>query len=191
MNTLIEFIKQPWPWYVAGPIVGLTVPLLLILGNKPFGISSSLSHICAAVAPSKISYFNYDWKNEKWLLIFVIGVIIGGFIGGSLLADESPFTTAPKTIEALSILGVKDFSGPLPQDLFGADQIFTIKGLVFFVLGGFLVGFGTRYAGGCTSGHSITGLSILHWPSLVATICFMIGGIIGTHIMLPLLFKLF
>jgi uncharacterized protein len=190
MNTIIEFIKQPWPWYVAGPIIGLTVPLLLILGNKPFGISSCLSHICAITYPSKIKYFQYDWRKEKWLLQFVLGIVIGGFIAGQLLSTHQPLNISPATIEDLRSLGVTDFSGSLPMDIYGVDQIFTLKGLLFFVFGGFLVGFGTRYAGGCTSGHSITGLSILHWPSLVATICFMIGGFAGTHLLLPIIFKL-
>jgi uncharacterized membrane protein YedE/YeeE len=58
------------------------------------------------------------------------------------------------------------------------------------VVGGFLVGFGTRYAGGCTSGHAIMGLSNLQWPSLVATISFMVGGFIMANLILPFILKL-
>ena len=97
-----------------------------------------------------------------------------------------------QTIADLQALGVRDFSsGLLPADLFSWEYVFTLKGLIFYVLGGFLVGFGTRYAGGCTSGHSIFGLATLQWPSLVATIGFMAGGFLVTHIGLPWFFSLF
>ncbi len=97
---------------------------------------------------------------------------------------------APSTQADLRALGIQEFSGLLPLDIFGWDQLFTLKSILFMLFGGFLVGFGTRYAGGCTSGHSIMGLSNLQWPSLVATICFMLGGFISTWFLLPLLFKL-
>lgn len=185
-----EMIRKPWPWYVAGPMIGLTVPVLLVLGNKSFGISSSLRHICAAVIPANISFFKYDWKREIWNLFFVAGIVIGGFIATYLLTNPESFMIAEKTQTSLSQLGITDFSGLMPAEIFAVDNIFTLKGLIFFVLGGFLVGFGTRYAGGCTSGHAIMGLSNLQWPSLVATIFFMIGGFFSTWILLPWLFQL-
>ncbi len=185
-----EMIRKPWPWYVAGPMIGLTVPVLLVLGNKSFGISSSLRHICAAVIPANISFFKYDWKREIWNLFFVAGIAIGGFIATYLLTNPDSFMIAEKTQTSLSQLGITDFSGLMPAEIFAVDNIFTLKGLIFFVLGGFLVGFGTRYAGGCTSGHAIMGLSNLQWPSLVATIFFMIGGFFSTWILLPWLFQL-
>ena len=185
-----EMIRKPWPWYVAGPMIGLTVPVLLVLGNKSFGISSSLRHICAAVIPANISFFKYDWKREIWNLFFVAGIVIGGFIATYLLTNPDSFMIAEKTQTSLSQLGITDFSGLMPAEIFAVDNIFTLKGLIFFVLGGFLVGFGTRYAGGCTSGHAIMGLSNLQWPSLVATIFFMIGGFFSTWILLPWLFQL-
>ena len=76
--SILEWIKQPWPWYVAGPVIGLTVPTLLIIGNKSFGISSSLRHLCAACIPANIKFFKYDWKKEAWNLFFIGGVVIGG-----------------------------------------------------------------------------------------------------------------
>ena len=176
---------QPWPWYVAGALIGLTVPTLLILGNKAFGISSSLRHICAACLPAAISFFAYDWRKEAWNLWFVAGIAIGGFIGNTLLNNPAPMVIAPDTVRDLQDLGIHDFtSGLLPANLFNWSSLFTAKGLVF---GGFLVGFGTRYAGGCTSGHAIMGLSNLQWPSLVATVSFMVGGFAMTHVGLPLL----
>ncbi|WP_460935263.1 YeeE/YedE family protein [Spirosoma humi] len=183
---MLDFIAQPWPWYVAGTLIGLTVPTLLILGNKAFGISSSLRHICAACLPANISFFNYDWRKEAWNLWFVGGILIGGFIGGTLLKNPVAMTIAPDTLQDLQKLGIHDFtSGLMPTDIFTWQNLFTAKGLLFFVIGGFLVGFGTRYAGGCTSGHAIMGLSNLQWPSLVATLSFMVGGFTMTHLFLP------
>ncbi|TAE32039.1 MAG: YeeE/YedE family protein [Cytophagales bacterium] len=187
---MLEIIRQPWPWYVAGPLIGLTVPALLLLGNKSFGISSSLRHMCAACLPANIPFFQYNWKREAWNLFFVAGIFIGGFVGANLLANPDAFQVAPATREALQTLGITDFSGLMPADLFDFANLFSLKGLIFFVLGGFMVGFGTRWAGGCTSGHAIMGLSNLQWPSLVATCCFMVGGFAMTHLILPFLLKL-
>ena len=189
MNFL-DFIRQPWPWYVAGPLIGLTVPTLLLIGNKSFGISSSLRHICAACLPANISFFNYDWKKEAWNLFFVVGVLLGGFLATYFLSNPNAFEIAPATEMALRGYGIQDFSGLMPTDLFATANLFTLKGLFFFVIGGLLVGFGTRWAGGCTSGHAIMGLSNGQWPSLVATISFMVGGFAMTHLLLPLIFKL-
>ncbi|MES2797318.1 MAG: YeeE/YedE thiosulfate transporter family protein [Bacteroidota bacterium] len=184
----MEFIKQPWHWSVAGILIGLTVPTLLLLGNKPFGISSTLRQICAACVPANISFFKYDWKKETWNLFFVVGIFGGGFLAAQFLADPNAIQLASSTKSDLEALGIKDFTGLLPADIFSFDQLFTFKGFVFIVLGGFLVGFGTRWANGCTSGHSIMGISNLQWPSLVATICFFIGGLFVTYFILPLLF---
>ena len=184
---MIEFLSQPWPWYVAGPLIGLMVPLLLILANKSFGISSSLRHICAACIPVKSEFFNYDWKAESWNLFFVAGILIGGFIAGFFM-DESMIIVSEETVASLKAIGVKDVSGILPDTIFSWQNLTTWQGFVFIVAGGFLVGFGTRYAGGCTSGHGIMGLSSLQWPSLVAVIGFFVGGLIMTHLLLPFLF---
>ena len=188
---MIEILKQPWPWYISGTIIGLMVPALLLVGNRFMGVSSSMRHICAACLPTNIGYFKYDWKKESWNLFFVGGILVGGFIAAHFLFNPNPIQLNPKTIEEYKALGIADFSGMMPTDIFNVQTIFSLKGLLFFVLGGFLVGFGTRYAGGCTSGHSIMGLSTLQFPSLVATICFMLGGIVMVNFILPLIFKLF
>ncbi|MFC5285125.1 YeeE/YedE family protein [Pedobacter alpinus] len=187
---MLEIIKQPWPWYVAGVLIGLTVPALLLIGNKSFGVSSSLRHICAACLPAKIPFFSYNWKKEIWNLFFVGGILIGGFIGAQLLSNPDNIQIAESTKSELMALGVQNFNGLMPKDIFGVDQIFTLKGLFFMVIGGFMVGFGTRYAGGCTSGHAIMGLSNLQLPSLIATISFMVGGFISTWVLLPIIFKI-
>ena len=77
---MLELIQHPWHWSIAGILIGLTVPTLLLLGNKHFGISANLRHICAACLPANISFFKYDWKKEIWNLFFAAGILIGGFI---------------------------------------------------------------------------------------------------------------
>ncbi|UZD22505.1 YeeE/YedE family protein [Algoriphagus halophytocola] len=184
MNQLMDWLTQPWPWYVAGPLIGLTVPALLILGNKSFGISSSLRHACAICVPAKIPFFQYNWRKETWNLVFVLGVLIGGFIATNFISNPNDLIIAADTRAELQLLGINEFSGLMPAEIFSWDNLFTVKGLLFFVIGGFLVGFGTRYAGGCTSGHAIMGISSLQWPSLVATIFFMLGGFLMTQVFL-------
>ncbi len=188
---MLEFIRQPWPWYVAGALIGLTVPALLLLGNKHFGISSSLRHICAACLPANIPFFKYNWRREMWNLFFVAGVLLGGLVATQLLSNPDPIQVAPATIAALESQNIVVDSNLMPSSIFSFENLFSLKGLIFFVIGGFLVGFGTRYAGGCTSGHAIMGLSTLQWPSLVATCCFMAGGFAMVHLFFPFIMKLF
>lgn len=183
----ISWIQQPWPWYVAGPLIGLMVPALLIMGNKVFGVSSSLRHICAACIPAKIPFFQYNWKQEKWNLFLVAGIVIGGAIAVSLLSNGQPVQVHPALVNELNGYGIHNYNGLVPADLFNWHSLLTAKGFVLMVVGGFLVGFGTRYAGGCTSGHAIMGLSNLQWPSLVATCCFMAGGFIVANLVIPVI----
>ncbi len=187
---MLEFIKQPWHWSIAGILIGLTVPTLLLLGNKHFGISSNLRHICAACLPAKIPFFQYDWKKETWNLFFVAGILVGGFIAATLLKNPEPLQIAAETKARLIALGVQNFDGLLPTDVFSFQNGRILRGVVMMIVGGFLVGFGTRYAGGCTSGHAIMGLSNLQLPSLIATICFMIGGFLMTWFGLPFILNL-
>ncbi len=187
---MLDMIQQPWPWYVAGVLIGLTVPALLLLGNKHFGISSSLRHICAACIPGNISFFKYDWKKEIWNLFFVAGVILGGVVASQWLSNPDPIVVADKTVQDLQALNVVVDNNLMPASIFNFNNLFTMQGFLFFIVGGFMVGFGTRYAGGCTSGHSIMGLSNLQWPSLIATCCFMAGGFLMTHAIFPWLMTL-
>ncbi|MBA4197060.1 MAG: hypothetical protein C0459_05830 [Chitinophaga sp.] len=187
---MLEIIQKPWPWYIAGPLIGLTVPALLILGNKSFGISSSLRHICAACFPAKIPFFQYDWKKEVWNLFFVTGIFIGAFIAAHFLANPNPINVHPKLANELAAYGITQVNGLMPEQLFNWQTLLSIKGFLIIIVGGFLIGFGTRYAGGCTSGHSIMGLSTLQLPSLIATCCFMAGGFIMANLILPFILKL-
>jgi len=185
---MLELLTKPWPWYVSGPLIGLMVPILLILGNKSFGISSSLRHFCAACIPTKVKFFDYNWKAEAWNLVFVFGVMIGGFIAGVLLKNPEPVQISENTIKDLQGYGITDFSNLYPTEIFNFQNLLSVNGFLFMIVGGFLVGFGTRYANGCTSGHSIMGLSNLQFSSLVATICFFAGGLIMSWFIIPLLF---
>jgi uncharacterized membrane protein YedE/YeeE len=187
---MLEILKNPWPWYVAGPLIGLTVPALLIIGNKAFGISSSLRHVCAACIPANIPFFKYEWKKEIWNLFFVAGILLGGVVAVSLLANPNPVIIHPNLAAELSNYGITNFESMVPADVFSWSALFTLRGFLIMVVGGFMIGFGTRYAGGCTSGHAIMGLSTLQWPSLVATCCFMVGGIIMANWILPFILSL-
>lgn len=188
---LLNIFTSPWPWYIAGPLIGLTVPLLLLIGNKSFGISSSLRHVCAACLPANIPFFKYNWKKEMWNLFFVVGILAGAFLVTQFFNNHEAIQINPKLTTELSKYGITNYHGLVPQDLFTWQNLFTVKGFIMMVIGGFLVGFGTRYAGGCTSGHAIMGLSSLQWSSLVATISFMTGGFIMANFILPHILKLF
>jgi uncharacterized protein len=185
----MDLLTAPWPWYVAGPLIGLIVPLLLLLGGKPFGISANLRHLCAATLPSQLPFFRYDWKRGGgWNLFFALGIALGGFIASRwMLPDGYTVAISPATRHDLQALGLRDLSGYVPSELFGWSALLTWRGAVTLVLGGFLVGFGSRWAGGCTSGHAISGLAALEWPSLVAVLGFFAGGLLMVHILLPLL----
>lgn len=182
------FLTAPWPWYVAGPLIGLFVPLLLVLTGKALGVSSSLKHTCAAAVPTEARYFNYDWKGSGlWNLIFVAGILLGGVLAVQVLGGGGPTGMSAATKADLQGLGLSDFSGLVPPELFGWSSLTTVPGIIVLVVGGFLVGFGARYAGGCTSGHGITGMATFQLPSLIAVIGFFVGGLFTTHVVLPLL----
>ena len=185
----MEFILQPWPWYVSGPLIAVVMIALIYFG-KTFGMSGNLRTFCTIGGADRFApFFKFDWKSEIWNLTVVLGAVIGGFIAVQYLSDGSVIDLNPKTVENLSGLGFDDAGAALlPPELYNWSSALTLKGLLILVGGGFLVGFGTRYAGGCTSGHAITGLSNLQWPSLVAVIGFFIGGLVMNHFLYPLIF---
>ena len=186
MTEILDLFRSPWPWWVGGPLIGLTVPLLLWLGNKSFGISSNLRHLCAAALPeaAKPTFFRYDWRAEKWNLAFALGLVLAGAVFGGLLADPQPVRLSAAGVQSVNDLGVAVRPGLVPPELTDLSR----PGVwALLALSGLLVGFGTRYAGGCTSGHAITGLSTLQVPSLIATASFFAGGILSANFLLPLL----
>ncbi|MDP1765004.1 MAG: YeeE/YedE thiosulfate transporter family protein [Sediminibacterium sp.] len=186
---MIEWLQQPWPWYLAGPLIGLMVPVLLLIGNKSLGISSSLRHICAACLPTKIPFFQYNWKKEAWNLFFVAGVVMGGWLAAGFLTAAAPVQVNENLLIELQQYGITNHDTLVPVDIFNWPSILTVRGSILMVGGGFLVGFGTRYAGGCTSGHSIMGLSNLQLSSLIATCSFMAGGFIMANLIMPYILK--
>ncbi|OZC01403.1 YeeE/YedE family protein [Rubricoccus marinus] len=185
-------VQDPWPWYVAGPLIGLLVPALLVFGGKAFGLSANLRHACAALPVperSKPGFLRYDWRSAgTWNLVFALGIAVGGFVGIRLLSDPTaPLAISASTVAALADLGVTDLAGFVPAQLVSWAALATPVGALMVLGGGFLVGFGARWAGGCTSGHAISGLAALQIPSLVAVVGFFVGGLAVTHLVLPLL----
>ena len=192
---MLDLLQTPWHWSVAGIMIAF-VMFLLIFSGKRFGVSSSFDGICSAVGFGKhVSKFNYDWKNQMWLLLFTAGAIIGGFIASNFLMSEQPIHVNADTLAWLSELGISKpqrighFSGFMPDEVFGEINLSSPLHIIVFIVGGFLIGFGTRYAGGCTSGHAISGLSNFQLPSLFAVIGFFCGGLIMTHYFLPIILK--
>jgi len=185
---MLELIKQPWPWYISGPIIGLMVPLSLFIANKTFGISSSLRHICAACMPGNIEFFKYNWKKEIWSLFFVGGVLLGGVLTNKFLSNEARIHITDSTKQELSALGISDFTSYIPVEIFSWNNLFSMQGVFFIIIGGFMVGFGARWAGGCTSGHAISGLSNFRLVSLIAVLGFFAGGLFITHLIFPVIF---
>ncbi len=182
----MEYILNPWPWYISGPLIAVVMAMLLYFG-KTFAMSSNLATMCSIAGAGKfIDFFKSDWTDKKWNLIVVFGAIIGGFIAKNFLSNKSNINLSYKTIKELNELG---FLNPgkniVPNELFGFEALTSLHGLLILIIGGLLIGFGTRYAGGCTSGHAITGLSSFQKPSLIAVIGFFIGGLIMTNFILP------
>jgi len=187
----MEQISQPWPWYIAGPLIGLTVPLMLLLLNKPFGISSTMRDFCAMCLPrTNIKFFQYDWKTYWWNLLFALGVVLGAALVMFFFPNPEFVDISDGTINRLQSLGISDLSGLVPIEIFNWQTLGSPITLIMTCLGGFIVGFGTRYAGGCTSGHAIMGLSMFSLPSLIAVMGFFTGGLTMTWLILPQILKL-
>lgn len=187
----MEFLNEPWPWYVAGPIIALVMFMMLYFG-KSFGVSSTLRTMCSMGGAGKCGdFFQIDWKAQIWNIVFIIGAAIGGWIASEFMMSDQPIDLSASTVSQLEEMGIEDPGASyVPMELFSWDNVMSTQGLILMVLGGFLVGFGTRYAGGCTSGHAISGLSNLQIPSLIAVIGFFIGGLLMTHFILPYILNL-
>ncbi len=185
----MEYILDPWPWFIAGPLIALVLFIMLYFG-KSFGFSSNLRHLCTIGGAGKVSdFFDYDWRTKKWSLLFLLGTVGGAFIASKYLMKNHIVDINPKTALALEELNIKSgIDSYVPAEIFDTAHIGSAKVLAILIIGGILIGFGTRWAGGCTSGHAITGLSNLQIPSLIATIGFFIGGLIMTHFLLPIIF---
>ena len=186
---MISLLSKSWPWYVSGPAIAGIMAVLLFFG-KSFGFSRNLSNVCSMLGLGKhISYFNFNWRKQIWNICFLVGSITGEYISFLYLQSPEALKLSPEPIADLKKLNIP-FDGHLePETIFNWNYLHTGKGLFIFLGGGFLIGFGTRYAGGCTSGHAISGLSNLQLPSLIAVIGFFIGGLFTTHLLFPYIFK--
>lgn len=182
----MDLILEPWPWYVSGFLIALVMFLLLMMGDK-FGMSSNLRTLCTICgAGKKTDFFDFNWKAQKWNLLVMMGAVIGGFIGAHFLSNHSGVNISNETIASLQQYGIQSSeTSYLPTEIFGE---YSIKNILMLAVGGLLVGFGARYAGGCTSGHAISGLSNLQLPSLIAVIGFFAGGLFMIHVLFPFIF---
>jgi len=182
----MEMIMGPWPWYVGGTIVAFVMVALVFLG-KSFGFSSNFRNICSMIGAGKsCSFFDFNWKSQQWNLLFLVGAVLGGFISAHYLSTDQIPAISETTVSQLKGLGFESAgTAYAPTEIFGD---LSLKNIILLAIGGLLIGFGTRYAGGCTSGHAISGLSDLQWPSLVAVMGFFIGGLIMVHVLFPFIF---
>ncbi|WGH74355.1 YeeE/YedE thiosulfate transporter family protein [Tenacibaculum tangerinum] len=185
----MDFILQPWPWFVSGPLIAIILFLFFHFG-KNFGVSANLETICTMAGAGKVSdYFKKDWKERDWAIVFLVGLTIGGYIAVNYLSVTTEIDLNPITVNELADLGFADAGKTyVPNEIFSIENMQTLKGFAILLIAGILIGFGTRYADGCTSGHAITGLSSFQLPSLIAVIGFFIGGLVMTWILFPLIF---
>jgi uncharacterized membrane protein YedE/YeeE len=191
MNQFLDWISQPWPWYVAGPMIALVMFSMLFFG-KSFGLSSNLRTMCSILGAGKsCDFFDFNWREQMWNLVFAAGLVLGGLISYLYLGNDQAAHISEATIAELQAFGIENPGKTVvPEEIFNWRSLLTFKGIIVIVVGGFLVGFGTRYAGGCTSGHAISGLSDLQPASLLAVVGFFIGGLIMTYFVLPYLLVL-
>ena len=202
-----EFISQPWPWWMGGVVIGLTLYLLLKF-NKDFGLSANLRTMCAADGAGKYSdFFEFEWGKQGWNLMVALGAMFGGYIAANYFGGDGMAHVSQAAVDTLNQISQQDLftTSNVPivpgQDVIHEDipafwnlyswgSLFTVRGLIVIIGGGFLIGFGARYAGGCTSGHAISGIANMQLPSLVAVIGFFVGGLIMTWLLLPYILQI-
>jgi uncharacterized membrane protein YedE/YeeE len=185
---MIEFISQPWSWYASGILISAIMFSMLFFGQS-FGFSANLRTICAISGAGRVSkFFDFNWRSQIWNLVFLVGAIIGGFIANEFLSTGEAIQISEATLRDLRSLGFSEPTSVQPSEIFSWEALITLKGFLILSVGGFLVGFGSRYAGGCTSGHAISGISDLQVPSMIAVVGFFAGGLIMTYILYPIIF---
>ncbi len=185
----MDFITQTWHWSISGFLIAIIMLVLNYFG-KVFGMSSNLRSLCTIAGADKYSdFFKFDWKAQRWNLLVVIGAMLGGFVAANFLSNSNNVSLSTATLLQLNKLGIDVPNGKLlPNAIFSINALKSPKNIIILLFGGLLIGFGSRYAGGCTSGHAISGLSNLQRQSLKAAIGFFVGGLIMAHFILPLIF---
>jgi uncharacterized membrane protein YedE/YeeE len=146
----------PWPWWAAGPAIGLVVVLLAWIAGKALGVSTAYGSVCAIT--SRLPFFSAREYRETWRVWFIVGLPIGGVLAAWLAGTFMP-TVAYGRMDALTHGSLAAKAGLL-------------------LAGGLLIGAGARWAGGCPSGHSIVGIAQGALSSVVATLGFMVGGVV-------------
>lgn len=192
MMVIIDTLSQPWHWAVSGFVIAV-VTIGLALAGKRFGVSSSYEAFCSIASGGTLSeYFKFSWKDDGWRLVFIGGSILGGALAAMYLQSTPP-AISDATVTHLQDLGISYDAAKSAGKEFIPVEIFmwnSPKGILIGIIGGILIGFGARWAGGCTSGHAITGLAQLQLPSLITVIGFFIGGLIMTHLLFPIIVNL-
>ncbi len=186
----MESFFGPWSWFTSGLLIGIVLFLFHYFG-KNFGVSSHLETICTLSGAGKYSsYFKKNWKTKKWGLIVTLGLIIGGFLANNYLSTDTPIKLNQNTIEDLEKIGFKNIGYSMfPEEIYGNSTVLSIKNISILLIAGICIGFGARYAGGCTSGHAINGLSNFQLPSLIAVTGFFLGGLCMVWLFFPLIFS--
>ncbi len=185
----MDFLFHTWHWSITGFLIGIIMLTLNYFG-KVFGMSSNLRSLCTLAGAAKFAdFFRFDVKAQYWNLMVVLGAMLGGFVAVHFMSDPSNVDINPQTIAQLQAMHIDAPNGKLlPDALFGNAVFQSPKMILILLIGGLLIGFGSRYAGGCTSGHAIAGMSNLQRQSLKAVIGFFVGGLIMAHFIFPLIF---
>ena len=165
----------PLHWSISGILIGLCVPLLLLIDNKTFGISSSLSDV----------WDRNKRRKGRWKFKFLLGVLIGAALTNLWSDPSASLLVSSKVINRLKDWNIDFSQGYYPIGLFNFDNW---SAVLLSLSGGFLVGYGARLANGCTSGHCISGISNLQLSSMIVTLSFFIGAIITSYLIYPMMF---
>jgi uncharacterized membrane protein YedE/YeeE len=166
--TLILNGLPPMHWAAAGAVIAAVTLTLLLVGNKRLGLSTGFEDICSLALPQAYFRRSAVLSGRSWRLPMLAGLVLGGFLSAATSGGWAPTWD----------LGIFD-------ERIGLGHA---GKLAWMFAGGLFIGFGTRLAGGCTSGHGIFGVSNFERPSLLSTISFMAGGILTTQLVYHVLF---
>lgn len=172
----LSIFASRWSPYIAGALVGvlavLSVVVTTVILDKPKYLGASTTFVRAAgLAEQTVvaghvaenAYFQSKKVKVDWQMLFVVGVFIGAFVSGRL-GRSAKLETVP----------------PIWQQRFGSSA--TVRAVGAFI-GGLILLFGARMAGGCPSGHGLSGNMQLAASGLLALVFFILGGVISARIL--------